>query len=228
MLQSGNGAEVYAEGILNVCKFYVESPLACASGVSGADLKKRIVRIMTEHGSRRLALRRKLLLGSAGVAAVALPVLLGLTHVHQVRAQASAPAAAQDIAATWQGTLHVGQELRIVLKVDKAEGGGYTAHNYSIDQGGQPIPVDKITLDGTSVKFSVKAIGGSYSRQVKRGRKNDCRRMDSRAQSVTPYFQARNAGDGMEHSEASASHSAHGGRCQSFLRSRDHQADQAR
>jgi len=30
----------YAEGILNVCKFYLESPLVCASGVTGFDLKK--------------------------------------------------------------------------------------------------------------------------------------------------------------------------------------------
>jgi beta-lactamase regulating signal transducer with metallopeptidase domain len=47
VLQSGSDAEVYAEGILNVCKFYVESPLACVSGISGADLRKRVVRIMT-------------------------------------------------------------------------------------------------------------------------------------------------------------------------------------
>ena len=39
--------QAYAEGILNVCKFYVESPLECVSGVTGADLKKRIVRIMS-------------------------------------------------------------------------------------------------------------------------------------------------------------------------------------
>ena len=47
VLQSGNEAEVYAESILNVCRFYVESPLTCVSGVTGSDLKQRIVRIMT-------------------------------------------------------------------------------------------------------------------------------------------------------------------------------------
>ncbi|MGH9587801.1 MAG: M56 family metallopeptidase, partial [Acidobacteriaceae bacterium] len=31
VVQAGSEAQVYAEGILNVCKFYVESPLACAS-----------------------------------------------------------------------------------------------------------------------------------------------------------------------------------------------------
>ena len=31
-------ARVYAEGILNVCKFYLESPLVCVSGVTGSGL----------------------------------------------------------------------------------------------------------------------------------------------------------------------------------------------
>ncbi len=49
VLQSSLDAETYAEGILNVCKAYVESPLPCISGVTGASLKERIVRIMTEQ-----------------------------------------------------------------------------------------------------------------------------------------------------------------------------------
>jgi uncharacterized protein (TIGR03435 family) len=94
--------------------------------------------------------------------AIALPVSFGLVHVNYVHAQATAPTSAQDIAATWQGTLHAGQDLRIVVKIAKADGGGYKADTYSIDQGGQSIPVDKITLDGGTVKMSIKAIGGSY------------------------------------------------------------------
>ena len=33
-------AQDYAEGILNVCKLYLESPLTCVAGVMGSDLKK--------------------------------------------------------------------------------------------------------------------------------------------------------------------------------------------
>ena len=80
VLEAGGEAEVYAEGILNVCKFYVESPLACAAGVSGADLKHRIARIMTAPTTRQLNFTRKLLLGAAGFAAVALPLSLGLVR----------------------------------------------------------------------------------------------------------------------------------------------------
>ena len=38
VLRTGSDPETYAEGILNVCRFYLESP-ACVAGVTGADLK---------------------------------------------------------------------------------------------------------------------------------------------------------------------------------------------
>lgn len=92
-LQAGNEAETYAEGILNVCKFFVESPAACVAGVSGSDLKKRIVRILSDGAARRLDLGRKLLLAAAGVAALAVPAALGLLHSSRLLAQAQdAPA----------------------------------------------------------------------------------------------------------------------------------------
>ena len=40
VLQLGSERKTYAESILKVCEFCVESPLACVSGVAGADLKK--------------------------------------------------------------------------------------------------------------------------------------------------------------------------------------------
>lgn len=88
VLQAGNEAQVYAESILNVCKLYLEGPVACVAGVSGSDLKKRIVHIMTQRVARRLDLGRKVLLGAAGVLAIALPVAFGLVHVVQTHAQA--------------------------------------------------------------------------------------------------------------------------------------------
>ena len=109
-----------------------------------------------------LSRSRRMLPSMAVVVTLGLPVVLGLANTSPVCAQATAPSAAQDLTGTWQGTLHVGQDLRIVLKVSKADGGGYKAENYSIDQGGQALPVDKITLDGSTVKFSVKLIGGTY------------------------------------------------------------------
>ncbi len=162
VLQSGNEAQIYAESILSVCKFYVETPAACMAGVTGSDLKGRIVRIMTEQVVRKLDLSRKLLLGMTAFMVVAVPVVFGLVHITHVHAQAAAESAPTGIADTWQGTLHAGKDLRTVVKISKADGGGYKAVFYSIDQGGDPLPVTKITLDGTTVKMSLTMIGGSY------------------------------------------------------------------
>jgi uncharacterized protein (TIGR03435 family) len=154
VLQSGNEAHVYAEGILNVCKFYFESPLACVSGVTGADLKKRIVRIVNAQRVRKLDFQRKFLLGLAGLLSVAVPVAFGL-----MQTASKAP----DIAGIWQGTLATpGKSLRLVLKVSKADDGAWKAISYSIDQGGQPIPVSTITLQGSTVKYSIMMIDGSF------------------------------------------------------------------
>jgi bla regulator protein blaR1 len=87
--QAGVKAEVYAEGILSVCKFFAESPLACVSGVTGADLKKRIVRIMAEQVARKLSLSRKLALAVVGTLTLTTPLMLGL-----VRAQSDSQGAA--------------------------------------------------------------------------------------------------------------------------------------
>ena len=161
VLQSGNEAELYAESILSVCKYYVESPVACMSGVTGSDLKRRIVRIMSERIVRHLDFR-KLLLGAAAIAVVAVPVVFGLVDITEVRAQTAAENPAQGIVGTWQGTLHAGRDLRIVFKISKADDGTYKAVNYSIDQGGAPIPVAAVSLQGTNVKISVTAVNGTY------------------------------------------------------------------
>ena len=78
VVRQGADPNVYAEGILNVCKFYLQSPLTCASGVTGADLKKRIEAIAANRIAPRLTAARKLLLAAAGIAAIGAPVLIGL------------------------------------------------------------------------------------------------------------------------------------------------------
>jgi bla regulator protein blaR1 len=87
VLQLGNPPAIYAESILKTCEFCVGSDLACVSGVTGAELKKRIVRIMTPTLAEKLSPGRRLLLASVGVAAVVGPVLFGLWKSPPVRAQ---------------------------------------------------------------------------------------------------------------------------------------------
>lgn len=80
VLQMGSAPHIYAESILKTCEFCVESPLACASGITGADLKKRIVRIMTGDTRHELSRRKKLLLGVTGFLVLAVPLGIGLAH----------------------------------------------------------------------------------------------------------------------------------------------------
>src|SRR5882762_3236761 len=90
VLESGSDRQVYAESILKICEFCVGPPLACVSGVTGADLKKRMVYIMTENVARKLDFSRKLLLSVAGLLVVAGPIVFGLLHATQSRAQSQA------------------------------------------------------------------------------------------------------------------------------------------
>jgi uncharacterized protein (TIGR03435 family) len=105
---------------------------------------------------------RRLLLIMVVLLTVAATAVFGPGHITKVHAQATAQNPAQGIADTWQGTLHAGHDLRTVVKISKADDGGYKAVFYSIDQGGDGFPVTKITLDGTTVKMTLTMIGGSY------------------------------------------------------------------
>jgi bla regulator protein blaR1 len=86
VLQLGNPPHVYAESILKTCEFSVGSPLACISGVTGADLKKRIVDIMHKPVALKLDRGKKLLLIAAGAMAAAGPVVFGMIQEPQIQA----------------------------------------------------------------------------------------------------------------------------------------------
>jgi uncharacterized protein (TIGR03435 family) len=89
VLEWGSERQVYAESILKTCEFCLESPLACVSGITGADLKKRIVRIMTARLASKLSFSTKLLLAAACIAAVAGPVTFGIVKGPQASAQSA-------------------------------------------------------------------------------------------------------------------------------------------
>ena len=46
VLRGGAEPRTYAEGIVNVCRRYVDVGLACVSGVSGSRIKQRVEAIM--------------------------------------------------------------------------------------------------------------------------------------------------------------------------------------
>jgi beta-lactamase regulating signal transducer with metallopeptidase domain len=77
VMADGHDAEVYAQAILKVCRFCVQSPLACASGASGADLAKRVRQIMSGEIAAGPSPIQKAMLAAAFVLALGLPVAEG-------------------------------------------------------------------------------------------------------------------------------------------------------
>jgi len=69
----------------------------------------------------------------------------------------------QDLAGTWQATLSApAAQLRVVIKIAKTADGKFEGQLFSIDQGGQPRPMNLISQDGRTVKFKVDALSSSY------------------------------------------------------------------
>jgi bla regulator protein blaR1 len=130
VLRLGSEPRVYAEGILNVCKLYVESPLVCVSGVTGADLKKRIEKIMTHRKAHNLDWRRKSLLTAAGAAALIGPIAIGAVCAPSSRAQSQSAVAnppAFEVASVKPNKSATGRN-----SMDRSPGGGLTAMNATL------------------------------------------------------------------------------------------------
>lgn len=82
--------------------------------------------------------------------------------VQAAAAQAARADAKPDIVGTWQGTLHAGRALRIVVKVAKDEKGQYKTETFSIDSGGKPMPANTSSFQKGVFKFAFRGFGGSY------------------------------------------------------------------
>jgi uncharacterized protein (TIGR03435 family) len=90
VLRLGSEPEAYAKGILKICERYAQSPLECAAGVTGGNLKKRIEAIMNNRSTLKLSFTKTAGLAAAGILAVAIPAILGFTNAPLLRAQAEA------------------------------------------------------------------------------------------------------------------------------------------
>ena len=78
VLRLGNEPLAYAEAILEVCKLCAKSAVLCISGVTGADLKRRVEAILSRRNGEDLNTAQTLLLASAGIAILAVPLAIGL------------------------------------------------------------------------------------------------------------------------------------------------------
>jgi len=91
VVDRGTEPDVYAESILKVCRFYVESPLVCVAGVTGSNLEQRMEHIMRSTPHAAAGPLERLVLGAAMSAAIAIPVAIGIVTSPRVSAQIVAP-----------------------------------------------------------------------------------------------------------------------------------------
>ncbi len=77
VVRAGHDGRTYAEGILNVCERYVASTLKCAAGISGADLKQRVVEIARNRVMSELPMQKKIFLGTFALGTLLVPIIFG-------------------------------------------------------------------------------------------------------------------------------------------------------
>ena len=80
VLQSGSDPRDYAEGILEVCKWATDPPLACVAGVSGGDLRRRIESILRAQIGRPTTIGARLALTFAMLSLIAMPIATGVMN----------------------------------------------------------------------------------------------------------------------------------------------------
>jgi bla regulator protein BlaR1 len=180
VLRLGNQPQIYAESILKTCEFCMASPLACVSGVTGADLKQRIVRIMTQGSADKLSFLRKLLLATIGIGAVAGPIVAGLMKTPLATAQSAqtntypqprtVDGAEQPIGVTVQKIYHVGGDVsapklifapdpEFTKKARQAKYQGICVISTLVDTQGKPTRVQVVRHLGMGLdKKAVEAV----------------------------------------------------------------------
>ncbi len=131
VLQRGSDRHLYAESILKICEFCLSSPLTCVSGVTGADLKKRMVYIMTDHVIRNLNFPRKLLLWTAACLAIALPIAFGLLNATPGHAQGQLSVTPKFVSVSVKPHPSEGNGLVMSRMMMSPINGAFTANNVS-------------------------------------------------------------------------------------------------
>jgi bla regulator protein blaR1 len=125
---------------------------------------------MADRVLRELDSIRKLSLNMGGCLILAALAWFGLIDTAQSQCQSLTADSSQGITGTWQGTLHVGRDLRNVVKISKADD-GYKAVFYFIDQsGGEGFTASKVTLDGPILKMTLP--GATYEGKLSLDGKN--------------------------------------------------------
>src|SRR5262249_13094913 len=141
VLDRGTPPQVYAESILKVCRFYLASPPACAAGIGGSQLRKRMEEIMDHRPFLRFSSLPvwgvRALLAVVLLCPVAYGMLRPTTHhtatKEAPRATVSAPSTGQ-IPAYESVSISLSQNPKadVVMTLLKPE--GFSARNITLRQ----------------------------------------------------------------------------------------------
>jgi bla regulator protein BlaR1 len=134
VIELGSHRQTYAESILKVCEFCLSSPLTCVSGVTGADLKKRMVQIMTDSVVHQLNFTRKVLLWTAACLAIALPIAFGLLNATPSRAESPRNGVPKfaSVSIKPHPAEDKGFMMQKMMMAPVRDGGGFTARGVSL------------------------------------------------------------------------------------------------
>jgi bla regulator protein BlaR1 len=162
VLRLGNLPDVYAESILKACRFCVEAPLACVSGVAGSNLKRRIVRIMDRQLGNKLGMGGKLVLAAIAAAVIAGPVAIGVFNSPQARAQeaqAATPGTVVLDEASVRPSTSTGDHRSVLAEANKFSATGATVNSlismaygvqeYQLIGGPDWMNTDRFDVDAT-------------------------------------------------------------------------------
>ncbi|MGH9481216.1 MAG: TIGR03435 family protein [Terriglobales bacterium] len=127
----GGDRAAYAGGIVQVCRYYMESPLSCVAGIGGGRLKQRVAAILEGGWGRSLSRGRKLMLAGLGLVALMGPLAAGI--VFGQAAQQTAPLPTEFDAATIKASAPPGAgPNRMIFRGTHVDPGRFTATNMSL------------------------------------------------------------------------------------------------
>jgi uncharacterized protein (TIGR03435 family) len=131
VLGTGREPAVYVESLLRTCRFSLESPVPCVSGVTGADLKRRVEEIMQQPPVRPLRGWQAALLWTAALAVLAGPLAFGALGARPAAAQEAQPGPSEP--ATFDAATikpNASGEMRVSMRF--LPGGSYEASNVTL------------------------------------------------------------------------------------------------
>ena len=153
VLRLGSEPRTYAQGILKVCELYLESPVACVAGITGGvNLRKRIELIMKHDVIRKLNLTKTVVLTVAGIASLAVPIVVGVMNAPLLLAQALPTPATSSSAARLEFEV---ASIRPAASMNLPGGGGGVN-----EKGGIPgICRQRLTLDQGRLDIRCYSLG---------------------------------------------------------------------